>query len=336
VAAPDAARLVEQAATVAKAGGDDSTVIRPATVSGAPAAQAAVAEGDADAWLHETPSGWTLTTADDAPSSLRTPVETAVRAAALQRNAAAAGTTVETLQQGATLTADRFDGQTTNRGVAQVATVAFALLFLMGALMFGQQIAASVVEEKQSRIVEIIATAIPLRALLAGKVAGNSVIALGQIIVFSAAGLFAVTFTEWSSMLAALSTAVLWFLLFFAVGFVALACLFAVAGALASRTEDLQSTTSPMTTVLMLVYFASFALTGTALKIASFVPIVSVVAMPGRLIAGEASWWEPVVALLLMGGFAAVTVVVGERIYRRSLMQTGGRVSWRAALKASD
>ena len=336
VAAPDATRLVEQAATAAKAGGDDSTVITPTTVSGEPAARAAVTAGDADAWLHKTTNGWTLTAGDDAPTSLRTPVETAVRQAALERNAAAAGTDVATLQQGATLTADRFDGQATNRGVAQVATFAFALLFLLGALMFGQQIAASVVEEKQSRIIEIIATAIPLRALLAGKVLGNSVIALGQIIVFSAAGLVAVTFTEWSSMIATLSTAVLWFVLFFAVGFVALACLFAVAGALASRTEDLQSTTSPMTTALMLVYFASFALSGTALKIASFVPIVSVVAMPGRLIAGDAAWWEPVVALLLMAGFAAVTVVVGERVYRRSLMQTGGRVSWKSALAAKD
>ncbi|MCU1538199.1 MAG: hypothetical protein JWP82_2550 [Humibacillus sp.] len=336
VTAPDATRLVEQAATAAKAGGEDTTVITPKTVSGDPAARAAVTAGEADAWLHETATGWTLTGSDDAPSSLRTPVETAVREAALARNAAAAGTDVATLQQGSTLTADRVDGQTTDRGVVQVATFAFALLFLMGALMFGQQIAASVVEEKQSRIIEIIATAIPLRALLAGKVLGNSVIALGQIIVFSAAGLLAVSFTEWSTLLATLSTAVLWFILFFAVGFVALACLFAVAGALASRTEDLQSTTSPMTTALMLVYFASFALSGTALKIASFVPIVSVVAMPGRLIAGEAAWWEPVVALVLMAAFAAVTVVIGEKVYRRSLMQTRGRMSWKQALRSSE
>ena len=268
--------------------------------------------------------------------SLQVPLEGAVRDAALDRNAAAAGTTVEALERGATLSADRFDGQTTNRGFVQAATFAFALLFLMSALMFGQQIAASVVEEKQSRLVEIIATAIPLRALLAGKVVGNATIALAQVVLFAGVGLVAVSFTDWSSLLPALSTAVLWFVLFFAVGFFALACLFAVAGALASRTEDLQSTTSPMTTVLMLVYFASFALSGTALKVASFVPIVSVVAMPGRIIAGDAAWWEPVVALLLMAAFSAGTVLVGEKIYRRSLMQTGGRVSWRQALRAAD
>ena len=91
-----------------------------------------------------------------------------------------------------------------------------------------------------------------------------------------------------------------------------------------------------MTDWIVLVYFASFALSGTALKVASFVPIVSVVAMPGRIIAGDAAWWEPVVALLLMAAFSAGTVLVGEKIYRRSLMQTGGRVSWRQALRAAD
>jgi ABC-2 type transport system permease protein len=215
-------------------------------------------------------------------------------------------------------------------------TFAFALLFFMAAMMFGQQIAASVVEEKQSRLVEIIATAIPLRALLLGKVVGNGVIALAQVVLFAGVGLLAVSFTEWSALLPVLSTAVVWFVVFFAVGFFALACLFAVAGALASRTEDLQSTTSPLTTALMLVYFASFALTGTALKIASFVPIVSVVAMPGRVIAGDAAWWEPVLALLLMAGFSALTIIVGEKIYRRSLMQTRGRVSWKQALRTPD
>ena len=334
VSSAEGTRLVEQAAAVMRT--VSLLVLAAASVSGQEPARAAVDRGDVDAWLHETPSGWTLTSGDDVSMSLQVPLEGAVRDAALDRNAAAAGTTVEALERGATLSADRFDGQTTNRGFVQAATFAFALLFLMSALMFGQQIAASVVEEKQSRLVEIIATAIPLRALLAGKVVGNATIALAQVVLFAGVGLVAVSFTDWSSLLPALSTAVLWFVLFFAVGFFALACLFAVAGALASRTEDLQSTTSPLTTVLMLVYFASFALSGTALKVASFVPIVSVVAMPGRIIAGDAAWWEPVVALLLMAAFSAGTVLVGEKIYRRSLMQTGGRVSWRQALRAAD
>lgn len=335
VAGADGRALVERAATSARQD-DDKVSVVASTVSGEPAARALVDEGSADAWLHETGSGWTLTSADDADLALRTAVETALRGTALERNAASAGTTVQALEQGTTLTTTRFDGQVGNSGAVKGATFAFALLFFMAAMMFGQQIAASVVEEKQSRLVEILATAIPLRQLLAGKILGNSVIALGQVVLFAGVGLVAVSFTDLSTLLPSLSTAVVWFVLFFAVGFFALACLYAVAGALASRTEDLQSTTAPMTTILMAVYVASFGLSGRALEIASFVPIASVVSMPGRLLAGDAAWWEPVVALLLMAAFSALTVVVGERIYRRSLMQSGGRVSWKQALRAQE
>ena len=335
VSSAEGTRLVEQAASTARST-SDTVVITPTTVTGEDAAHAAVDRGDVDAWLHETSAGWTLTSGDDVGSSLRTPLEGAVRAAALDRNAAAAGTTVEALERGATLGADRFDGQTTNRGFVQAATFAFALLFFMGALMFGQQIAASVVEEKQSRLVEIIATAIPVRQLLAGKVVGNAAIALAQVVLIAGVGLVMVSFTDFSALLPTLSTAVVWFVLFFAVGFFALACLFAVAGALASRTEDLQSTTAPMTTILMLVYVVSFGLSGTALTVASYVPVASVVTMPARILAGDATWWEAVLSLLVMVVFSAVTVVVGERIYRRSLLQTRGRVSWRQALRTAD
>ena len=208
---------------------------------------------------------------------------------------------------------------------------AFALLFFLSAVMFGQMIASSVIEEKQSRLVEIIATAIPLRQLLAGKVIGNSAIALAQLVLFRGRTRRRVVL-QYSHMLGALSGAVGWFIAFFTVGFVALACVFAVDGALASRTEDLQATTAPVTTVLMLVYFASLSLEGTAERIASFVPIASVISMPTRILRGDALWWEPVVALAITVAFAAVTVIVGEKVYRRSLMQTRGRLSWRQAL----
>ena len=335
VTGADGRQLVERAAASARQA-DDKVSIESTPVSGEPAARALVDDGTADSWLHQTGSGWTLTSADDADLALRTAVEAALRDSVLERNAASAGTTVQALEQGTTLTTTRFDGRAGSSGFVKGATFAFALLFFMAAMMFGQQIAASVVEEKQSRLVEILASAIPLRQLLAGKILGNSVIALGQVVLFAAVGLVAVSFTDASTLLPTLSTAVVWFVLFFAVGFFALACLYAVAGALASRTEDLQSTTAPMTMVLMVVYVASFGLTGKALEVASFVPIASVVSMPGRLLAGDAAWWEPVLALLVMAAFSAGTIVVSERIYRRSLLQTRGRVSWKQALSAPE
>ena len=89
-----------------------------------------------------------------------------------------------------------------------------------------------------------------------------------------------------------------------------------------------------MTMALMAVYFASFGLSGTALTAVSFVPIVSVVAMPARVLAGGVPVWEPNVSLGVTAVFAAFVVLIGERAYRHSLLQSGGKLSWRAAFPA--
>ncbi|CAM3966145.1 ABC transporter permease [Smaragdicoccus niigatensis] len=323
--------LVTSASKIAHTA-DDTVTIEVDRVSSDVAAKAAVDDGKADAWLYNGPSGWTLSSDDQVDLTVKTAVEQSVRMSVLDANAAAAGTSVQDLMKGADLKVDRLDGKQDNSGAIKLITFAFAILFFMAAMMFGIQIAQSVVEEKQSRLVEIIATAIPLRHLLSGKVVGNAVLALAQVVLYSATGLVALSFTDLSGLLPGLSWAVAWFIAFFAIGFLALACLYAVAGALASRNEDIQTTTAPMTYALMAVYLASFGLSGNALVIVSYVPIASVIAMPARLLAGDVAWWEPVLSLGITGLFAAGVIYVGERAYRHSLMQTGGKLSWRKAL----
>lgn len=55
------------------------------------------------------------------------------------------------------------------RAIAFIATVVFGVLFMMSAMTYGMQIATSVIEEKQSRIVEILVAVIPIRELLAAR-----------------------------------------------------------------------------------------------------------------------------------------------------------------------
>ena len=157
-----------------------------------------------------------------------------------------------------------------------------------------------------------------------------------QIVLYVGVGLVGLSFTEYSAFIPAISGPIVWFVLFFATGFVALACLWAVAGSLASRTEDVQNTSAPLTYVVMGIYFASFLLSGNALFIASFIPPVSAVLMPMRILEGGVPFWQPVVALALLVGFAGLTIIVGERLYRRSLLQSGGRVSLKQAWSAPE
>ncbi len=259
-----------------------------------------------------------------------------VRDDALARNAAAAGTTVPGLMAGTQVETQVLQGSGTEMIVRMVAGFALAALFYMVSLMFGMAIASSVVEEKQSRIVEIIASAIPLRSLLVGKIVGNTVLAFMQMTLFMAAGLIGLQFTPYKEFITVISGPIGWFVAFFVAGFVALACLWAVAGSLSSRSEDLQTTSTPLTMLLFIAFFGGIVASGSVQTVLSYLPIASGVAMPMRLLQGNAAAWEPVASLLVTLAFAVVAILVGEKLYRRSVLQSGGRVSVTQALRAQD
>ena len=301
------------------------------------AAEQAVSDGDADAALIGGPGEWTLVGNDSVDSTLSGLIGATVASDALATNAAAAGTTVADLTAGSVVGERLLDPEgATDQGVQLIAGFVFVFLFYLAAILFGYAIANSVVEEKQSRIVEILAAAIPLRQLLVGKVVGATVLAMGQMVLFVGIGLIGLSFTEYTSLLPAMAGAAAWYLALFVIGFVALACLFAVAGALATRAEDVQSTSSPLLTLIMIATFGGLFVSGTWQVVASYIPIMSTVTMPIRLVEGSAAWWEPIVAMIISLVAAALVIGVAERIYRRSIMQTGRKLTYREALKLSE
>lgn len=315
---------------------DDGVEVTVVELDDEDAAEAAVREDEVDAWLHPVDGGWELTSESSEQASLSDVVSTVVRQEVLADNAAGAGTTVEALEAGSTVTTAFLRGDAERAAVAEAVGFVFVFLFYFAALVFGMQLASSVIEEKQSRIVEIIAAAIPLRHLLAGKVLGNTALALIQLMTYLVVGLVGLSFTSYKSYVPALTGPTAWFIGFFLAGFVALACLWAVAGSLASRTEDLQATSTPLTMLMLVMFFGGLSLEGRGQVIASYIPPVSAVVMPKRILAGGVEWWEPLLALGLLAVFAAVTVAIGERLYRRALLQTGGRVSLRQAWSAAE
>ncbi len=296
----------------------------------------ALEDEKADVLLRPADDGWTLVGADEVDGSLQRAAETIVREAAFASNAEAAGTSIDQLQRGSALGTELIEGDAEQQEFAQGMGVALAFLFYMAALGFGYTLSGSVVEEKANRVVEIITTKIPVRQLLIGKIAGNTLLAIGQTALIVGIGLVGISFTEYADLLPAVSEGIGWFVAFFVVGFCFIACWWAVAGALASRAEDLQATATPLSFLMMGVFLTAFLLDGTALTVASYIPPFSCVLMPIRVLGGDAGWWEPVVALGLLMAAMAATVVFAERIYRRALLQTQGRVSLAQAWRTAD
>jgi len=301
------------------------------------AGEEAVLEDDAIAVLTRAVEGWTLTADGSPDSELRQAVATAVRGFVLEQRAVEAGTTTESLLAGAELTTDDLSGaDPESRTVYFVAGLFFAFLFYMASIMFGMNIASSVVEEKQSRVVEIIAAAVPTSQLLVGKIVGTTSLAVGQLVLIVGVGLVGSTFTGYDVLLPGMGEALAWYLPFFLLGFLALACVWAAAGAISSRTEDLQSTSSPLTLGLIIAFVVGVSLEGTAQQVASFVPVVSTILMPMRILDGDTAVWEPALALGLTVCFAVVTVWFGSRLYQRSVLHTQGVLGWRGAWRMTD
>lgn len=306
-------------------------VVRAADVS---AGERILRDGKADAVLSRGSDGtWQLVFKSGGDEALTAAVTQTLTSQAMARTAQKAGTTMDAVLADSHVSTRALVGNEHRQTMGFILGAAFSVLFLMSAMTYGMQIAQSVVEEKQSRIVEILVAAIPVRQLLAGKVIGNTLLALAQMALLMAVGLAGASFTHVAAQIPSLAGAVGWYLLFFVAGFLALACIWAAAGSMCTRNEDLQQTSQPLIWILMLAYMAAFMARGTWRVGLSYVPIVSSILMPARIVDGTARWYDLVIALALNLAFAAVTVLVGERIYRQALLRTQGRLSYKDAFR---
>lgn len=215
-----------------------------------------------------------------------------------------------------------------------IVAVVLGVLFFFSAQMFGSTIAQSVVEEKSTRVVELLISAIPVRALLAGKVIGNTILAMGQILILAAIGVVGLTVTGQTELLRGIGAPIAWFAMFFLFGFVLLASLFAAAAAMVSRMEDIGSTITPLMFLILGPYILVILFWNNplVLGVMSYVPFSAPVGMPMRLFLGTAAWWEPLLSLAILAATCVVAIVVGAKIYENSLLRMGGRVKLSEAL----
>jgi ABC-2 type transport system permease protein len=206
-------------------------------------------------------------------------------------------------------------------------------------LTFGYLLASGVVEEKASRVVEVLLATIRPRDLLAGKIVGLGVLGLAQMAVLAAAGLTAAAAAGAlaidGDVVGSAALAVAWFVL----GYAFYAGLFACAGALVPRQEELQASMTPLTMIILISFFVSFAVLdqpdGTVAQISSFIPFSAPITMPPRVALGEASGFEIVAAIVITAAAAAALIPLAGRIYSGAVLRTGASVKVRDAWRAS-
>lgn len=228
----------------------------------------------------------------------------------------------------------RFDPQRLALG-----SVAGILIYL-ALLGTGMGVAQGVVEEKSSRVVELLLATIRPWQLMAGKVLGIGLVGLLQVTVVGVAGVVAGELTGALTIsVSATAGAVAWLIIWFVLGFTLYALLFAGLGALVSRQEDLAGTVAPATMLLVLGYVVGISVLPKApdqplVAAMSLIPAFAPTLMPMRLAIGGVPWWQTVVALVLTVGFVPLLVGLTGRLYRNGVVRTGARVRLRDALRA--
>lgn len=219
-----------------------------------------------------------------------------------------------------------------------------ALASVIGVLLFmivfqsGMWVAQGVVEEKTSRIVEILLSSVRPWQLLLGKVVGigaAALIQLGSVIAVGVAvaigtGVLDISGTE------LIGTALLSLAWFF-VGYAMYAVTFAALGSLVSRQEELGGATAPATTLLMVPYLMAVSVVpnapdSTMSQISSLIPFFAPILMPVRAAFGVPLWEQ-----LTAFGLALLTIVVlvwfAGRVYENSVLRIGSRISLKDALR---
>ena len=210
------------------------------------------------------------------------------------------------------------------------------IVLFIAVSVYGQMVLQSVVQEKASRIVEVLLATLRPRHLLAGKVAGIGLLGLSQIVMLAAfaIGAGAAGAIDLPSFGSAAPLAVLWFLL----GFAFYATAFAAAGSLISRVED-SAVAPPITMTMLAAYLLSFGQLsnpdGSLATALTLIPLSAPFAVPARAALTTIPLWQNVASVALMLVAIWVLVRVAGRIYELGILRTGPRVPFREAFQAA-
>jgi ABC-2 type transport system permease protein len=234
------------------------------------------------------------------------------------------------------------------RAVSDSATQSFftaymmAILLFMAILLYGVNVMSSVLEEKTTRIIEVLVSSIRPFQLMLGKILGAGAVSFFQFVIWGvsarvllslrgpiarALGADPASVTMTLPHIPAATLAV--FIAFFLGGFLLYSAMFAAVGAMSSNEQEARQAQQPVTYLLMISYLSILGLTNdpssTFARTLSLVPFTTPIATPVRWTAGSMPTWELVMSLVILAIAIVGVTWVAARIYRVGILMTGKR-----------
>ncbi|MDO5663958.1 MAG: ABC transporter permease [Bacteroidia bacterium] len=247
--------------------------------------------------------------------------------------------------------------------IATIIGMVFTFLIYMFILMYGNMVMQAVLEEKKSRIVEVMVSSVKPVKLLIGKIIGIGLVGITQLAIWGI--LIGVLFAGLSAFIAAPSQAtgmsapaemgnfnieaalssvmsvnwfeiLVYFLLFFVGGYILYASIFAMFASAVDSEEDTSQFMMPVTILIMFAFFAGFYSVsnpdGPLAFWASLIPFSSPIVMMVRIPFGIPLWEKLLSVVLLYGTFMLISVFAAK-IYRVGILMYGKKPSIKEMIK---
>ncbi|MCU0621396.1 MAG: ABC transporter permease [Gemmatimonadales bacterium] len=284
---------------------------------------------------------------------LEAEVQTALRLERLRRAGIDPFTAMPALRpidlQTAKVTAGTLTGESGGASFLLAYIMGFVLYFAM--VLYGVQVMNAVVEEKTSRIAEVLASSLTPFQMMLGKVLGVGGAGLLQLGVW---GITAMAVTTYRTQLARMVGAspemlsqmqvpdvrpdlLLVFLVFFVLGFLLYSSLYAAVAAMCNSQQEAQQANTPVTLLIVAGFMAVFALlnepSGTLARTLSLVPFLAPFVVPVRYSLAPIPLPELLLSIAITLATMLAVVWLAGRIYRTGILMYGKRPSFAEVLR---
>lgn len=234
-----------------------------------------------------------------------------------------------------------------DQGQSYFYTFAMIMILYMAILMYGQLIVAGVATEKTSRAMELLITSAKPTQLIFGKVVGIGSAALTQLIAIGGTVLifYPLNRSYWGedsiirSVFGISPALVAYMILFFLLGFFLYAFLLAAFASLASKMEDVNTLVMPVNMIFILAFLvtvismAAGDVDSTVMKVCSFIPFTSPMAMFTRITMGEVAGWEIALSVAILLISNVVVCILSAKIYKVGVLLYGSRPKLREVFR---
>lgn len=274
------------------------------------------------------------------------------------------------------LSLESMDPDAENKDViekAQSMGMMLSVLIFVFIIIYSGLVLRGVLEEKTSRVVEIIVSSVKPFQLMLGKVVAVGLVGLTQFVIWIVLIVVALTFLkdyllaggmdsenvaamqemmmqnmgprelseseEWLQAFQIVNWPLLLtlFVIYFIGGYLLYGSIFAMVGSASDSEADTQQLIIPVIIPLMFIYFLSFTIIGhvdSGRAIwGSFIPFSSPIIMLQRIAAGSVAFWEWILSLLLLAGTFVLTTWMAGKIYRTGILMYGKKASWKEIIK---